>query len=171
MNELVTQAEALLAYEPPFVLIPVKLSIGDDGKLNKIPVMKWSEKPIPEKDLLKRLSVRSTNGMAFDLRRSGLVVIDVDAYKEECNWYEWVEENGVEYPATWKVRSGSGGVHYIFANPDGIQLRGHIAGVVGVDIKSAGIEIIPPSMCVGREYIWMVGPTTSKTGQHRSPSG
>ena len=163
-NKLTKQARELMEYDPPFVLIPVKLSINDDGKLEKMPVMKWAAAPIPEKDVLKKLTGRSVNGLAFDLKRSGLVVIDIDAYKDECNWHAWLHETGNEIPDTWMVNTGSGGVHLIFANPDGIQLRGNIAGVEAVDIKSAGIEIIPPSSCGFRDYEWSWGPENMGEG-------
>ena len=162
--ELVKQARELMAYDPPFVLIPVKLTVNDDGKLEKMPVMKWAAAPIPEKDILKKLTGRSVNGLAFDLKRSGLVVIDVDGYKDECNWDEWILETGNKIPATWMVKTGSGGLHYIFANPGHIQLRGNIGGVAAVDIKSAGIEIIPPSFIDGYQYDWLVGPDDVEFG-------
>jgi len=162
---LVEQAEVLLSYEPPFALIPIKLTVNDDGKLEKMPVMKWKEKPIPEKELMKKLRAkRGANGLAFDLRRSGLVIIDVDDYKDECNFDEWRSDTGYEMPITWMVKSGSGGTHFIFANPDNIQLRGNIAGVAAVDIKSAGIEIIPPSFVDRHQYDWLVGPDDLEEG-------
>jgi len=162
---LVEQAEVLLSYEPPFALIPIKLTVNDDGKLEKMPVMKWKDKPIPEKELMKKLRAkRGANGLAFDLRRSGLVIIDVDGYKDECNWADWLIDTGYDMPDTWKVKSGSGGHHYIFANPDNIQLRGNIAGVAAVDIKSAGIEIIPPSFIDGYQYDWLTGPDELEDG-------
>ena len=162
--ELVKQARELMAYDPPFVLIPVKLTVNDDGKLEKMPVMKWAAAPIPEKDILKKLTGRSVNGLAFDLKRSGLVVIDVDLYKDECNWSDWLAETGNAIPMTWMVKTGSGGHHLIFSNPDGIQLRGNIGGVAAVDIKSAGIEIIPPSYVGRHQYDWLTGPEEMEFG-------
>ena len=167
--ELVKQARELMAYDPPFVLIPVKLTVNDDGKLEKMPVMKWSAAPIPEKDILKKLTGRTVNGLAFDLKRSNLVVIDVDMYKKECNWWEWLEETGNELPGTWKVKTGSGGIHYIFSNPNHIQLRGNIGGVAAVDIKSAGIEIIPPSCVDQHQYDWLTGPDEMEDGPVQIP--
>lgn len=165
---LVEQAEELLSYDPPFALIPVKLSVNEEGRLEKKPVVPWKQDGVDEKTLFKKLRARAgANALAFDLERSGLLVIDIDAYKPDCNWGEWLPGRAVqghEFPETWEVSTGSGGVHLIFANPDGHVFPGHLPGVSAVDVKMRGIEIIPPSAVGDRGYRWVIGPEDLEDG-------
>jgi len=158
---IITQAQTLAEYDPPIFMLPVRLKL-EDGKLTKIPTLPWSKEPIDFGKLLKALN--ETNGLAVDLARSGLVVIDVDSYKDECNFDDFLIENNLDMPLTWKINSGSGGTHYIFGNPHDLRFKGQIPGVSAVDIKATGIEVIAPSKFKDRVYSWDVGPYELEDG-------
>lgn len=77
---------------------------------------------------------------------NGLVVLDVDAYKPECNW-----DRDVDF--TMEVRSPRGGAHYYFED-GGHRFPGKFNGYDGVDIKHRGVVVLPPSRFEAGEYEW-----------------
>lgn len=163
---LITQAKTLAEYDPPIFMLPVRLKLND-GKLDKVPTLSWKE-PVPFRELLR--SLKGTNALGIDLGKSGLVTLDVDSYKDECNFDAFIEEHDLEIPYTWKIKSGSGGTHYIFANPNDLRFRGKIPGVEAVDIKShGGYSVAPPSKLKDRVYEWIVGPDELEEGPAMVP--
>ena len=83
-------------------------------------------------------------GMCPDM--NGLVVLDLDLYKPECNWDRVVEP-------TMMVRSASGGEHHYFDDA-GRRFPGKFNGYEGVDIKHQGLVVLPPSRFEGGAYAW-----------------
>lgn len=83
-------------------------------------------------------------GLCPDL--NGLVVLDLDLYKPECNWDRQVEP-------TMMVRSASGGEHWYF-DDGGHRFPGKFNGYEGVDIKHQGLVVLPPSRFEGGQYAW-----------------
>jgi len=163
---LITQAKTLAEYDPPIFMLPVRLRLND-GKLDKVPTLSWKE-PVPFRELLR--SLKGTNALGIDLGKSGLVTLDVDSYKDECNFDAFIEEHDLEIPYTWKIKSGSGGTHYIFANPNDLRFRGKIPGVEAVDIKAhGGYSVAPPSKLKDRVYEWIVGPDELEEGPAMVP--
>lgn len=77
---------------------------------------------------------------------SGIVAIDVDI-KEGRDGSEWLEENRAALPETRTHRTRSGGLHLLFAAPDGVEIRNSASKVApGVDVRGEGGYIImPPS--------------------------
>jgi len=76
-----------------------------------------------------------------------LVVIDVDAYKDECNW-----DRGAL--STMSVKSPSGGMHYYFDAEDGARYPGKFGGYKAVDVKHRGVVVLPPSKFESGSYAW-----------------
>lgn len=95
----------------------------------------------------------------------GLVVIDVDIHPEkdirgDRSLLEFQAEFG-PFPETVKARSGSGGYHYYFQDPDyypGKYING-VKVLPGIDIRCAGGCIAaPPSVHMnGNRYEWVNG--------------
>jgi len=83
---------------------------------------------------------------------SGLVVVDVDSYKEDCNWRTFAAS--VDLPDTLQQRTGRGGMHYIFkANDRGFA--GKLPRVSGVEVLHQHYFVAEPSRVNGRPYRWL----------------
>jgi hypothetical protein len=77
---------------------------------------------------------------------NGLVVLDLDLYKDECNW---------DKPKlkTMAVKSASGGLHYYFEAGDQ-RFPAKFNGYEAVDIKHRGVVVLPPSRFGACVYHW-----------------
>jgi hypothetical protein len=77
---------------------------------------------------------------------NGLVVLDLDLYKDECNW---------DKPKlkTMAVKSPSGGLHYYFEAGDH-RFPAKFNGYEAVDIKHRGLVVLPPSRFEAGVYHW-----------------
>lgn len=84
------------------------------------------------------------------LAPSGLVAVDADLYKPDCEWPHMAD--ALDVPETLRQRSARGGVHYIFAAPAGAEFDGKLCG--GVDIKHAGYILLEPSRAEGGQYLF-----------------
>jgi len=84
------------------------------------------------------------------LAASGLVAVDADLYKPECQWGPFSE--GLDLPDTLMQRSARGGIHYIFRAAPGEEFRDEIAGCAGVDVKHKGYILLEPSQFEGGGY-------------------
>lgn len=78
---------------------------------------------------------------------NNLVMLDLDLYKDECNWDK-------DVPETMMVRSASGGEHHYF-NDGGHRYPGRFNGYEGVDIKHRGVAVLPPSKFEKGTYEWV----------------
>jgi putative DNA primase/helicase len=84
---------------------------------------------------------------------SGLFVLDVDAKNSGLETIRQLEQRFGALPATSKVRTGGGGLHYFFQYP-GNEVRS-VAGLwPGIDIRAnGGYVVAPPSLHKsGKEY-------------------
>lgn len=92
---------------------------------------------------------------------SGLVVLDVDAYKTGLASLEELEARQGRLPYSLRARTGSGGgsLHIYLKHPGGIRLSSNSSGKLGagLDIKAdGGYVIAPPSVHVsGGAYLWV----------------
>jgi hypothetical protein len=89
---------------------------------------------------------------------SGLVVLDIDP---RHGGEESIRQ--FDIPQTVEVITGSGGRHYYFALPDGIEIRNSAGKLApGLDVRGHnGYIVAPPSMHVcGNEYRWKTDPQT-----------
>lgn len=82
------------------------------------------------------------------LARSGLVAIDVDAYKSECEWGAFVK--GIDIPDTLEQRTPRNGIHLIFRDTPSARYLGKLCE--GVDIKHQGYILLEPSEIDGNTY-------------------
>jgi hypothetical protein len=94
-----------------------------------------------------------------------LVVIDVDPRHGGDDSFAALEREHGEMPPTWRVLTGGGGEHVLFACPDGVEITSFAAEQMkdpplgrGIDIRARGGYIVaPPSRHIsGRSYAWSV---------------
>jgi hypothetical protein len=102
--------------------------------------------------LLRWWEENPTANVGLNCEASGLVVLDVDPrHGGDDALFELERELGA-VPTTAEALTGGGGQHILFRNPGG-SFRREIAP--GVDIKSAGYIVAPPSIHPsGRSYVW-----------------
>lgn len=86
--------------------------------------------------------------IGLNLVESGLVAIDVDLYKPDCGWNEFV--HGKDIPETFVQDSPSGGRHYLFGSSQAEAFPGQVCR--GVDLKHQGYILLAPSTFEGRRY-------------------
>lgn len=97
------------------------------------------------------------------VRTDNLIVVDVDPrHGGDEQFAALMHEHG-EFPPTWRVLTGGGGTHVIFACPDGVEVASSSAETraplgPGIDIRARGGYIVaPPSRHInGRSYAWSV---------------
>jgi hypothetical protein len=94
-----------------------------------------------------------------------LVVIDVDPRDGGDESFQALEREHGAMPPTWRVLTGGGGEHVLFACPDGVEISNVVAKLVpepplgaGIDVRARGGYIVaPPSRHIsGRSYTWSV---------------
>lgn len=90
-----------------------------------------------------------TDNIAMVPELNGLVVVDVDLYKTECNW-----DRG-EALDTMATRSARGGVHFFFEAEEGQRYPAKFGGYEAVDVKHRGLVVLPPSRFEDGEYSWI----------------
>jgi hypothetical protein len=99
------------------------------------------------------------------VRTDKLVVIDKDPRHGGTESFAALEREHGELPATWRVLTGGGGEHVLFAALDDVVISSFNAGQTGnpplgrgIDIRARGGYIIaPPSRHIcGRPYAWSV---------------
>lgn len=101
------------------------------------------------------------NGIAFNIgiaagSFSGLVVLDIDP---KNGGYESIKQFTI--PPTLEVITGSGGKHYYYALPEGVEIRNSAGKLAaGLDVRGEnGYVVAPPSIhASGNEYRWAVDP-------------
>jgi hypothetical protein len=93
-----------------------------------------------------------------------LVVIDIDPRDGGDESFRALEREH-EIPLTWRVLTGGGGEHLVFACPDGVEIANVVAKQMtepplgpGIDVRARGGYIVaPPSRHIsGRSYAWSV---------------
>ncbi len=129
---------------------------------DKIPACKWADVATSEENMLVGwwdIQPDANIGIACG-KRSGIVVLDVDA---DHGGYEsmaaLIEQHG-QFPETPVAKTGGGGEHIFFAHP-GIEIR-NSAGRIGpgLDIRGdGGYVVAAPSIHPnGIAYEWIVSP-------------
>ena len=89
--------------------------------------------------------------IGLNLEASGLVCVDVDSYKEDCEFDAFIKDKTI--PSTLMQQSASGGTHYIFAADPEPNYPGVLCK--GVDIKYRGYVLLAPSTFNGSSYKWL----------------
>ena len=79
-------------------------------------------------------------------RASGWVVLDIDV-KGGARGGEWLARNRARIPVTRAHTTRSGGLHFVFLAPEGVDIRNSAGRVApGVDVRGeGGYVIVPPS--------------------------
>lgn len=96
---------------------------------------------------------------------SGLVVVDPDLYKPECEWSGFV--TGRDIPDTLVQITPRGGQHYFF-DAGGEPFHGGTL-CKGVDVRFSGYVVLAPSKVDGNAYMWF-GDDPSETGECPAPA-
>jgi len=102
-----------------------------------------------------------SNGIAFNIgiatgSASGLVVLDIDPKNGGD-----ISIQQFTIPPTLEVITGSGGRHYYFAIPEGVEIRNSAGKLAaGLDVRGEGGYVVaPPSIHIsGNSYRWAVDP-------------
>lgn len=92
----------------------------------------------------------------------GLVVVDIDPAKAD----DGLSAFEASLPTTPMVLTGSGGRHYYFVAPEGVEVRNSASVLApGVDVRGeGGLAVVPPSMhASGRPYGWDSGAHVEET--------
>ena len=119
---------------------------------------RWQDKSSRDPQVIASWFSGTTDGIAFDLGRSGLIVIDVDYPELLPPWLQTaLTESGAPYQSTRPDAAGRG--HYVFRQPEGRHIgcgKGQLSGM-GLDVKGAGGVIIvePTHHPDGGEYRWI----------------
>ena len=98
--------------------------------------------------ILRWWTAHPTANIGMNLADSGLVAVDVDAYKPECQWDHYRGANIVD--AGFIQKSPRGGLHYIFTADPTDTFVG--SPCPGVDIKHKGYILLAPSIFEGKAY-------------------
>jgi len=89
---------------------------------------------------------------------SGLLVLDVDVDdgKQGEESFAHLEETYEPLPPTRKVRTGGGGIQYLFRYPQGYGRIGNLTNLLpGIDVRGeGGYIIVPPSVSHKGPYTW-----------------
>ena len=91
--------------------------------------------------------------IGLHLAASGLVAIDIDAYKPDCGWTAFAQKH--EIPETLVQRSARGGLHHIYKADANQSFAGKLRP--GVDIKHHGYILLEPSTFDGARYEFVTG--------------
>ena len=105
-----------------------------------------------------------------------LIVLDIDPRHDGDGSLAALERDH-EFPSTWRVMTGGGGEHIIFACPEGISVNSSSAQSnpllgAGVDIRAKnGYIVAPPSRHIsGRAYAWSVDHHPAETELAEAPA-
>ena len=84
------------------------------------------------------------------LAKSGLVCVDADTYKDDCEFNQYVQ--GQDMPDTLVQKSARGGTHLIYQADEQEKFPGSLCR--STEIKHQGYILVAPSKFDGGEYEW-----------------
>lgn len=125
-------------------------------------------------------------GLATGSDYNRLVVLDLDVgdgIRGAQTWKDLCARHRITLPDTAVARTGSGGCHVYFRNPEGLPIAGYRELFPGIDLRAEDAHVVaPPSIHEnGRRYEWMhldsahIAPVTPELlhllslGNHRNP--
>lgn len=73
--------------------------------------------------------------------QSSLVVVDVDE-KGDVSGHASLRDAGLDLPKTWNYATPSGGRHYVYRVPTGIELTTRDGFLPGVDIRAGNGNVV-----------------------------
>lgn len=130
----------LMGYLDGAHVFPIAFRKNDDGKLDKIPLVKWGTRAKPIRQWADHEIPADTMGWGIACGPSGLVVLDGDRAGA-------LEAIGVPLPETWAVNTGRpSGRHLYFRAPEDVVLGNKVQalGVDGLDVRAAGGYVVAP---------------------------
>ena len=112
---------------------------GDDAKC---PLVKWGTEATNElEQIILWFGTDGRRGIGVSCGPSGVVVVDVDAYKPDgVKSLRWLIENGYQLPPTLSAITPRGGAHYYYQAPPW-ELRNTAGCLPGVDVDLPGIDL------------------------------
>lgn len=104
-------------------------------------------------------------GLPTDNRYNALIVLDLDVgagFDGSQTLLRLCGELGLSLPDTAVARSGSGGYHVYYRNPDKLPVPSAKDLFCGIDVRAEGAHIVaPPSVhSNGESYRWILGDET-----------
>jgi hypothetical protein len=112
----------------------------------KQPLVQWGTESTTDPEMLhKWWTTWPSAGIGVDCGKSGLVVIDLDVKSDADGPGNWRQRlNGHQIPATFNVRTPSGGWHGWYRDPTGRYRNS--AGLIapGVDVRGVGGYVLAP---------------------------
>jgi Bifunctional DNA primase/polymerase, N-terminal len=89
-------------------------------------------------------------------KKSGIVVLDVDADDGGSESLTKLERAGAPVPKTARTRTGGGGIHVFFRYPGGTEIR-NSAGLLGagLDVRGEGGYVVVPPSRTQSSYQWV----------------
>ncbi|SLN10713.1 phage/plasmid primase, P4 family [Pseudooctadecabacter jejudonensis] len=131
------------AAERGFKVFPCK----KDGKEPAISA--WHKYATADVEQVRRWWTDNPNAnVGLNLKASDLVAVDVDSYKQDCEWQ--IFSAGLDIPDTTIQTSARGGTHYIFKAPFGAEYASTACS--GVDVKHNGYILLDQSTFQGGTY-------------------
>lgn len=133
-----------------------KKSIGKHPLLND-----WANHAVKNPDTLKRLwetTPQSNVGVPMG-KVNGLFALDIDGQEGQTTLQRWIEEYG-DFPATWQVMTGGGGMQLWYRVPEGIEIPNSVKKIgLNIDIRGTGGQSVAPGSLhpSGRRYEWAPG--------------
>lgn len=136
---------------------------------------KWEQRATADPDRIRATWSRAPYNVGIATGPSGLIVVDLDRPKDKSSkgspdapcgattFRALCERAGHAVPATYRVRTASGGVHLYFTAPDGVRLA-NTAGTVGelVDTRAwGGYVVAAGSTTPTGPYEALCGPETA----------
>jgi hypothetical protein len=151
---------ALALANDGFFLFPCRPQDTPDGKKAKEPLVKWKDAATIDPNQISVWWSQHRRPDALIGVRTGLIggvwVLDIDTKNADgITELRKLEAKFGALPATYTVRTPSGGYHYYFKMPDGITIKNSASKIApGIDVRGEnGYVIAAPSMMAdGRKY-------------------
>ncbi|MDC0769189.1 bifunctional DNA primase/polymerase [Streptomyces sp. HD] len=134
--------------------------------------MKWEQRATRDPDRIRTTWWHTPYNIGIATGPSGLLVVDLDKPKHKGSWdapdgaatfKALCERAGHAVPATYRVRTASGGEHLYFTAPDGLRLT-NTAGTIGqlVDTRAwGGYVVAAGSLTPAGPYEAVCGPVAA----------
>jgi len=139
-------------------IFPVEQNGKRPAKRNNGAMLSYTDASTDADALIAYFEAHPDANLGLNLVDSGLVCIDVDDYKTDCKFQEFMV--GKDMPPTLTQKSASGGTHYLFEDDKVDQFPGEMCQQV--DIKHKGYILIEPSRIDGKPYVWQTDDAPAK---------
>ncbi len=141
-KERVRQA-ALAAAQAGYPVFPIRLWRDEEGKLQKTPLVKWTQESTTDPDHLLKIWSFKANAYGIDTGKAGLALVDLDTHNGQDGPGQWAKLLP-DAPQTLTVQTASGGQHVYYRDPSG-EIRNSASVLAdGVDIRGNGGLVVGP---------------------------